>query len=148
MNPLQIDPADPRPIWRQIEEGIQHLVATDGLAAAAPLPSVRDLARDLQVNPATVSKAYQRLTDAGVLAVRRGDGTYVAEAPPPLPSAERRERLRGGATRYAALAVTLGAELDEMTRELVTAWESLEQTRGRQGLKNGESFARRRQGRR
>jgi GntR family transcriptional regulator len=133
MHPLQIDPADPRPIWRQIEEGIQHLVATGGLAASTLLPSVRDLARDLRVNPATVSKAYQRLTDTGILEVRRGDGTYVAAAPPPLAQAERRERLRGGAMRYAALAATLGAELGEMTHELATAWQALEETRGRHG---------------
>jgi DNA-binding transcriptional regulator YhcF (GntR family) len=68
---LRIDPADPRPIWRQIEESVRHLVASGALVAGAPVPSVRDLARDLQVNPATVSKAYQRLTDAGV---RRGSG--------------------------------------------------------------------------
>ena len=71
---LRIDPADPRPIWRQIEESVRHLVASGALAAGAPVPSVRDLARDLQVNPATGLKAYQRLTDAGVLAVRAGRG--------------------------------------------------------------------------
>ena len=81
---LHIDPRDARPIWRQIEEGVQHLVARGALPAGALVPSVRDLARELQVNPATVSKAYQRLTDAGVLAVRRGDGTYVSDAPPIL----------------------------------------------------------------
>jgi DNA-binding transcriptional regulator YhcF (GntR family) len=42
---------------------------------------VRDLARELQINPARVSKAYQWLTDAGILCVRRGDGTYVDDAP-------------------------------------------------------------------
>src|ERR1700681_3711113 len=99
MHPLRIDPADPRPIWRQIEEGVRHLVATGMLRATSPLPSVRDLARDLQVNPATVSKAYQHLTEAGVLAVRRGDGTYVAHAPPPLPNAERRRGLSLAAWR-------------------------------------------------
>jgi GntR family transcriptional regulator len=146
---LPIDPADPRPIWRQIEEGIRHLVATGGLAAAAPLPSVRDLARDLQVNPATVSKAYQRLTEAGVLAVRRGDGTYVAEAPPPLPLSERRARLRGGAMRYAALAATLGAEFEEITDHLAAAWQTVLQARrdGR-GRAAERDLRRRREGRR
>src|SRR5947209_2867682 len=62
---LRIDPQDPRPIWRQIEETVRHLVASGSLAAGTGVPSVRDLARELQVNPATVSKAYQRLTDAG-----------------------------------------------------------------------------------
>ena len=129
MNLLRIDATDPRPIWRQIEEGVRHLVASGVLPAAAPVPSVRDLARDLQVNPATVSKAYQRLTDAGVLSVKRGDGTYVADAPPALPADARRERLREGAVRYASLAATLGASAEEVAAELAAAWRSLLRSR-------------------
>lgn len=122
---LRIDPADSRPIWRQIEEGVRHLVASGALLAGAPVPSVRDLARDLQVNPATVSKAYQRLTDAGVLSVKRGEGTYVSDAPPRLPDAERNRRLLQGALRYASLAVTIGAGREEAAETLEEAWRSL-----------------------
>jgi GntR family transcriptional regulator len=122
---VRIDPADPRPIWRQIEESVRHLVASGALAAGASVPSVRDLARDLQVNPATVSKAYQRLTDAGVLTVRRGEGTYVNDSPPELPAAERNRKLLQGALRYASLAVTIGAARDEAGETLEEAWRSL-----------------------
>lgn len=89
------------------------------------VPSVRDLARELQVNPATVSKAYQRLTDAGVLTVRRGEGTYVSDAPPELTQGERGRRLLQGALRYASLAVTLGAGRDETAGVLDDAWSNL-----------------------
>lgn len=122
---LRIDPADPRPIWRQIEESVRHLVASGAMAAGTVVPSVRDLARELQVNPATVSKAYQRLTDAGVLAVRRGEGTYVSDAPPDLPDTERSRKLREGALRYASLAVTLGASRQETAEALEEAWHGL-----------------------
>ena len=122
---LRIEPADPRPIWRQIEEAVRHLIASGALAAGAPVPSVRDLARDLQVNPATVSKAYQRLTDAGVLAVRRGDGTYVSTEPPVLTIDERRRKLQEGAVRYASLAATLGAEEEEAAAALAAVWRGL-----------------------
>ena len=122
---LRIDPADPRPIWRQIEENVRHLVASGALTLGAPVPSVRDLARDLQVNPATVSKAYQRLTDAGVLTVKRGEGTYVSETPPEMTSGERGKRLLQGAVRYASLAVTLGADRQETRGTLEDAWSSL-----------------------
>jgi GntR family transcriptional regulator len=123
---LHIDPRDPRPIWRQIEEGVRHLVACGSLAAGTGVPSVRDLARELQVNPATVSKAYQRLTDAGVLAVRRGDGTYVSDAPPILTRAERAGRLAQGAVRFASTATTLGATREEALDALSAAWEELQ----------------------
>ena len=69
---------------------------------------MRDLARELRINPATVAKAYQRLTEAGVLTVRRGDGTYVADKPPAMSKAERARLLREAAVRYASLAATLG----------------------------------------
>jgi len=121
---LHIDPRDARPIWRQIEEGVQHLVARGALPSGALVPSVRDLARDLQVNPATVSKAYQRLTDAGVLTVRRGEGTFVAAAPPP-PEARRDDRLFDEAARYASVAVTLGASREEALSTFESAWQGL-----------------------
>src|SRR6202521_594774 len=98
---LPIDPSDPRPIWRQIEENVRDLVASGALGPSAWVPSVRELARTLAVTPATVAKAYQRLTDAGVLAVRRGDGTYVAAAPPALNAEQLHDRLSAGGLRYA-----------------------------------------------
>ena len=74
-----INTADPAPIWKQIEEGMRRLIALGALKPGAAVPSMRDLARDLRVNPNTVARAYQRLTEAGVLAVRRGEGTFVAD---------------------------------------------------------------------
>ena len=118
---LRIDPADAAPIWRQIEEGIAHLVGSGALVPAAPVPSVRDLARDLGVNPATVAKAYQRLADAGVLTVKRGDGTYVAERPPRLTRGQRGRLLGEAAARYAAMAANVGAPADEALGEVKTA---------------------------
>ena len=87
---LRVDPRDATPIWRQIEEGLRRLVASGALAPGTGVPSVREMAADLRINPATVAKAYQRLTDAGVLAVRRGEGTFVAEFPPSLPKGSAR----------------------------------------------------------
>jgi len=128
---LRIDPRDARPIWRQIEEGVQHLVARGALASGSAVPSVRDLARDLQVNPATVFKAYQRLTDAGVLTVRRGEGTFVATAPPLMSDTGRSDRLREEAVRYASVAVTLGASREEALAVLDGAWRSLKDGNGK-----------------
>lgn len=126
---LKIDPRDPRPIWSQIEDGIRHLVARGALAPGRSVPSVRDLAREIQVNPATVSKAYQKLTDDGVLAVRRGEGTFVAEEPPAMPVRERGRLLTEAALRYASRAATLGAPRAEALGALEAAWNQLEGTR-------------------
>ena len=105
--PITLNPRDPRPLWHQIEEGVRNLVAAGALAPGAPVPSVRELARDLTVNPATIAKAYQRLCDAGVLETRRGEGTFVAAGPPLLPLPERRRRVAEAARVFAAVAHTL-----------------------------------------
>lgn len=105
---LRIDLRSAVPIWHQIEEGVRRLVASGTLAPSTPVPSVRELARELMINPATVAKAYQRLCDAGVLNVRRGEGTFVADGPPALDRSERRRELAEAAERYVAVAKTLG----------------------------------------
>jgi GntR family transcriptional regulator len=128
---LRVDPTDATPIWSQIEEGVRRLVASGALPSRSSLPSVRDLARDLAINPATVAKAYQRLTEAGVLTVRRGEGTYVSEKPPRMTRAERARVLKGGAARYATTAAGIGAEREEAERELAAAFDSLENGGGR-----------------
>lgn len=127
---LRIDPRDAVPIWKQIEDGLRRLVGAGGLRPGRPVPSVRDLARELRVNPMTVSKAYQRLADAGVLAVRRGEGTFVADGPPQLTRAEKARTLREAASRYVALAVTLGVSRDEAAREVASAWDGTKRSRG------------------
>lgn len=106
---LQIDTADSVPIWKQIEEEVRRLIALGGFPPGTAVPSVRELAQRLRVNPATVAKAYQRLTDAGVLTVRRGEGTFVSDDPVIPSAADRDDALASGARRYAAVTTTVGA---------------------------------------
>lgn len=124
---LRIDPADASPIWRQIEQGVRRLVASGGLPSGEPLPSVRELALRLRVNPATVAKAYQRLTAAGILEVRRGDGTYVAQPQPgqARPGARLAREVEEAAMRYATVAATAGVTPDEAIEAVRSALEVL-----------------------
>lgn len=120
-----INAADPAPIWRQIEEGIRRLIALGALKAGGAVPSVRDLARDLRVNPNTVARAYQRLTEAGVLAVKRGEGTFVADVPSQPRKSEKNEMLRDAAIRFVSAAVAAGADLHEAVAAVENAYEKL-----------------------
>jgi GntR family transcriptional regulator len=89
------DPIDPKaalPIYRQITEQIRRRVAAGVLAAGDQLPSVRELASRLLVNPNTVAKVYRDLERDGLLETRRGDGTYVSAEASTMADAER-ERL-------------------------------------------------------
>ena len=126
---LHVDPRDAVPIWKQIEEGMRRLVASGALKPDAPVPSVRDLARDLQVNPATVVRAYQHLVEAGLFVVKRGEGTFVSGSIPAVPKAERGRALAEGALRYASTAVTVGASRDEAVRALDAALARLAPTK-------------------
>jgi len=120
-----IDPADPVPIWRQIEEGVRRLINLGALHPGAAVPSMRDLARDLRVNPNTVARAYTRLIESGVLTVKRGEGTYVADQPSQPKKSERNEALRDGAMRYAGTAIAVGVALDDAVDELGGAFARL-----------------------
>jgi GntR family transcriptional regulator len=122
---FEIRPADAAPIWLQIEEGMRRMIALGTLEPGDPVPSVRDLARSLRVNPNTVARAYQRLTDRGVFSVRRGDGTYVADEPAVPKKSERHEKLRDAATRYAGAAIAAGASLEEAVEELDQSFDRM-----------------------
>lgn len=130
---FDINPSDAAPIWRQIEEGMRRMISLGSLSPGDVVPSVRELAQQLRVNPNTVARAYQRLTDAGVFAVRRGEGTFVSDSPVPLKKSERNETLRDAATRYAGTALSVGAELPEASTELEHSFERLLREAGRKG---------------
>ncbi len=77
---MNIDAADPRPVYRQIVDEVQRCVAVGVFKAAEPLPAVRTLAAELGVNANTVQHAYRTLELEGTVTVRRGLGTFVAQS--------------------------------------------------------------------
>ena len=75
---IAVDSKDLRPLYVQIIDEIRRALVLGTLSANDSVPSVRQLAADLRINPNTVSQAYRELEREGVLEVRRGHGTYVA----------------------------------------------------------------------
>jgi len=75
---ISLDPQDTRPIYVQIVDEVRRALVLGTLAPDDPLPSVRDLAVKLRVNPNTVSQAYRELERQGMVYVRRGQGTYAS----------------------------------------------------------------------
>jgi GntR family transcriptional regulator len=128
---ILLNPASAVPLWKQVEDGVRAWIATGALAPGAPAPSVRELARELRINPATVARAYQGLVEAGLLSIRRGEGTFVSEAPPSLPRGEKNRILREGADRYAAVGRTIGAGPEQAIREVAAAFDRLKEGKGR-----------------
>src|SRR5690348_2504655 len=75
---FRLDPADPTPLYAQLEWAIRAAIATGKLREADRLPTVRQLAVELRVNANTVAKVYAELERSGVLETRRGVGTFVS----------------------------------------------------------------------
>lgn len=104
---LQIATGDPRPISRQIVDGVRMAVATAELAVGAQLPSVRGLAQQLGVNPNTVAKAYAELAAEGWLESRQGLGLFVAPPRQRLSREERDKRFDEAVNRFVHEVVAL-----------------------------------------
>ena len=110
---LQIATGDPRPISRQIVDGVRRAIATGELTAGAQLPSVRGLATQLSINPNTVAKAYAELTSEGWLESRQGLGLYVAPARQRLSHDEREKRMDEAVSRFVHDVIALDYPADE-----------------------------------
>jgi GntR family transcriptional regulator len=108
---FSITPGSSAPIYRQLVEQVRRRVAAGQLAPGDDLPSVREVAQALALNPMTVSKAYSLLEAEGVLERRRGLGMTVARgAAAKKGPAGRAELLRPTLERAAAEARELGLE--------------------------------------
>jgi GntR family transcriptional regulator len=123
---IQIDKTSGVPIHDQIKEQITGLIHAGRLNAGDQLPTIRTLAIDLAVNVNTVALAYRELDSAGVIATRRGEGTFVANTP----GAAEMRRLRQRKLRDLAQAFV--AE----TRRLGYSWEEVQQTLNDQSQKD------------
>ena len=99
---ISVNFRDPRPIYEQVKEGFRQLILTGALAADEKMPSVRELAATLAINPNTIQRAYRELEAEGYICSFPGRGSFVMERS--SPAAARRAELLG--------------ELDGLVREL------------------------------
>lgn len=76
---LKIDPRSSTPIYEQIQFGIKELILKGALQGGDKVPSVREMAALLTINPNTISKAYGELEREGIIETLRGKGTYVVD---------------------------------------------------------------------
>ena len=76
---IRVDATSFVPIYEQIKQGIVRLVATGRLKVGEPLPSIRDLAAEIIVNPNTVARAYRELEQDGLVSTQKGRGSFVAD---------------------------------------------------------------------
>jgi GntR family transcriptional regulator len=109
---------DNAPIYRQLKEKVIGMMLDGALKAGDALPSVRQVAAEYQLNPITVSKAYQELVDEQLVEKRRGIGMYVTEgASEKLLASERERFLREEWPAMLERIRRLGLNVDILMRE-------------------------------
>lgn len=115
---FHLDPHSGVPVYRQIIDQVQAGLASGLLARGDQLPTVRQVAVDLEINPNTVLRAYRELEIRGVLDSHQGTGTFVAERPTADDQAERARKLEQLVSDIAARAGSGGFTLREVVEAL------------------------------
>jgi GntR family transcriptional regulator len=106
------------PVYRQLIDQIQGGIASGTLAAGTQLPTVRQVAVDLTINPNTVLRAYRELEIRGVLDTQQGTGTFISERKPKRDDGERDRKLDQLAGEVAARAGAAGFTIQEVVEAL------------------------------
>ena len=116
-----LDYTDRRPIYEQIVERFQSLVLCGVLEKDSPLPSVRNLAMELSINPNTIQRAYTELERRGVIYAVKGKGNFVADMQALLTLREKEVKEEVG--HLVQKAKEAGMAKEELVRLLNAAWE-------------------------
>jgi len=110
----RLDPRSPTPLYAQIAARLRIAIAANELRPGESLPSVRQLAAQLRINPATVVQAYRELEADGLVATRQGAGTFVLDVTTERRASERRGEARRLVRDLLADARRLGIPIEDL----------------------------------
>jgi GntR family transcriptional regulator len=117
------------PVYRQMIDQVLAAIATDRLRTGDQLPTVRQVAVDLAINPNTVMRAYREMEIRGILDTQQGAGTFIAEQQKAVSSEERSRQLTQLAGEFVARAGSMGFTLAEFMERLQQMHEGAEAKR-------------------
>lgn len=121
--PLRLSMDDAEPLYRQVEEQLRDLIVSGRLASGTPLPSVRALARDLSCSVITTRRAYQDLTNDGLIRTRQGLGAVVADVGTEERAQQRRQAVFAALREAVETGRQMGCshlEIEEIFTSVVT----------------------------
>ena len=122
---LHLDPHSGLPVYRQMIDQIKYYVASGGLKTGDQLPSVRELAQRLSINPTTVVKAYAELEHEEVIEIRHGRGAFVAQSNSFASEFQKDRVVRRLARQLAVEARQIGAAHEMVLKVVNEEWENL-----------------------
>jgi GntR family transcriptional regulator len=115
---FSIDQHSGVPFYRQIIDQVQFAIANGRLSCADRLPTVRQLAVELKINPNTVARAYQELEIKGVVNTQMGTGTFVADEKIEISEDDRKRMLNQICTELLSRASAYGFKLGDIIEAL------------------------------
>src|ERR1700683_5641235 len=115
---FRLDPQSGVPVYRQLIDQVMGGMAAGALAGGHQLPTVRQVAVDLSINPNTVVRAYRELEIRGVLETQQGTGTFIAQREVQQGKVERRRLLAQLVSEFVARAGSAGFTVDELKEQL------------------------------
>lgn len=113
---ITINTRDSRPIYEQVRDGLRRLITTGAIAPGGKLPSVRELASELAINPNTIQRAYRELESEGYIFSQPGRGSFAMECSEDL--RERREKLWKALDETVSELKWLGVTEEELQEHL------------------------------
>jgi GntR family transcriptional regulator len=126
---FRLDLRSGTPVYRQIIDQVLGGIASGALAAGDQLPTVRQLAVDLSINPNTVVRAYRELEIRGILETQQGTGTFISHQKVKRDEVERQRRLNQLIGEFVARAGASGFTLQELISDLQEMQNDVEKKR-------------------
>lgn len=111
-----IQPNSGEPIYQQLVRQLKHAISAGSLQPGDQLPTVRELAEQLVINPNTVARSYRELFAAGLVEGTQGAGTFVKGGTPILKASQRESRIKPFIDQLIAEATLLGFEKRDIVR--------------------------------
>ena len=119
---ILIDHKDRRPIYEQVIERFQQMILCGALQPNTPMPSVRNLAMELSLNPNTIQRAYQELERTGYIYTIKGKGSFVSETA--TAASNKRQQLRKELQTFVDKSLLAGVSAQELQEMLTTCVQS------------------------
>ncbi len=127
---IHVNYSSGEPIIRQAVDQIQLQVVNGTLRAGDKLPSIRELAKNLQINPTTVQRIYSELAHAGTIVLRRGQGAFVADRAVRLAPEEVKRIVEKHARTLLVEGLRLGMDYDQIREVVERTYSEIREGKG------------------
>lgn len=121
-----IDLASTTPLYAQIKEQIIYAFASGRIKKDEKLPSVREVSKELRINPNTVVQAYKELEYEKIVFTKKGQGTFISPEAPEMTATERKKLLSGNMDKVVVKAKQIGSNRKELSNILEQSSDKLE----------------------